>query len=123
MSLHACSRPLPRRSGCVISAAPPRPAGDLSFELGVGIELLAPLLPAWFLVIGSLANALKSTSYMMRLPPRAAILKHGPLQRCPTPCPSSALYARATAYGGERSTVPSALLGCGRRSQQGHTCS
>lgn len=49
--------------------------GDLSFELGVGIELMAPLFPTWFLLIGSLANALKSTSYMMRLPPRAAILK------------------------------------------------
>lgn len=49
--------------------------GDLAFELGVGIELVAPLFPQWFLLIGSLANALKSMSYMMRLPPRAAILK------------------------------------------------
>jgi hypothetical protein len=49
--------------------------GDVCYELGVGIELCAPLCPAWFLLIGSLANALKSTSYMMRLPPRAAFLK------------------------------------------------
>jgi hypothetical protein len=45
------------------------------YELGVGIELCAPLCPGWFLLVGSLANALKSTSYMMRLPPRAAFLK------------------------------------------------
>ena len=49
--------------------------GDVCYELGVGIELCAPLFPSWFLLIGSLANALKSTSYMMRLPPRAAFLK------------------------------------------------
>jgi hypothetical protein len=50
-------------------------AGDIAYELGVGIELCAPLFPGLFLLVGSLANALKSTSYMMRLPPRAAFLK------------------------------------------------
>ncbi len=49
--------------------------GDMTYELGVGIELSAPLFPSAFLFIGSIANALKSTSYMMRLPPRAAFLK------------------------------------------------
>lgn len=49
--------------------------GDITYELGVGVELCAPLCPPAFLLIGSLANALKSTSYMLRLPPRAAFLK------------------------------------------------
>lgn len=49
--------------------------GDATFELGVGVELCAPLCPPAFLFIGSLANALKSTSYMLRLPPRASFLK------------------------------------------------
>ena len=49
--------------------------GDVVYELGIGIEILTPLCPQYFLAVASLANALKSVSYMMRLPPRAAILK------------------------------------------------
>ena len=49
--------------------------GDVVYELGIGIEMLTPLCPGYFLAVASLANALKSVSYMMRLPPRAAILK------------------------------------------------
>eukprot|EP00898_Chlorokybus_atmophyticus_P001846 jgi/Chlat1/2662/Chrsp179S02513 len=49
--------------------------GDMLYEVGLGIEILTPLVPGLFLFTASVANAAKSISYMMRLPPRAAILK------------------------------------------------
>eukprot|EP00274_Cyanoptyche_gloeocystis_P000376 CAMPEP_0196664896 /NCGR_PEP_ID=MMETSP1086-20130531/58824_1 /TAXON_ID=77921 /ORGANISM="Cyanoptyche gloeocystis , Strain SAG4.97" /LENGTH=638 /DNA_ID=CAMNT_0042001389 /DNA_START=548 /DNA_END=2466 /DNA_ORIENTATION=- len=52
-----------------------RLAGDALYDFGLGLELLAPLVPAFFLITASTANAAKTISYMMRLPPRAAIFR------------------------------------------------
>jgi hypothetical protein len=49
--------------------------GDMMYEVGIFLEILAPLCAHAFLVVASMANAFKSMSYMSRLPPRAAILK------------------------------------------------
>jgi len=49
--------------------------GDVIYELGILLELISPACSSLFLLVASLANALKSISYMSRLPPRAAILK------------------------------------------------
>eukprot|EP00899_Mesostigma_viride_P020506 jgi/Mesvir1/28457/Mv15880-RA.1 len=74
------------RIGCIIAVAivgnrfdnEPKTfffAGDVIYEIGLGIEIITPLLPHLFLITASIANAAKTISYMMRLPPRAAILK------------------------------------------------
>mmetsp|Transcript_15595 Transcript_15595/g.25832 ORF Transcript_15595/g.25832 Transcript_15595/m.25832 type:complete len:830 (-) Transcript_15595:544-3033(-) len=52
-----------------------RLAGDLVYDIGLGLEILSPLAPSLFLFTASLANAAKTISYMIRLPPRAAILR------------------------------------------------
>lgn len=49
--------------------------GDMMYEFGILLEILAPTCAHIFLVVASFANAFKSMSYMSRLPPRAAILK------------------------------------------------
>lgn len=49
--------------------------GDMMYEVGIFLEILAPLCAHVFLIVASVANAFKSMSYMSRLPPRAAILK------------------------------------------------
>lgn len=49
--------------------------GDVAYELGVLVEILSPLCPALFLPVASVGNALKSISYMVRIPPRTAILR------------------------------------------------
>jgi hypothetical protein len=49
--------------------------GDAAYELGVLVEILSPLCPAFFLPVASAGNALKSISYMVRIPPRTAILR------------------------------------------------
>eukprot|EP00741_Cyanophora_paradoxa_P013109 tig00020675_g12662.t1 len=52
-----------------------RLAGDALYDMGMGLEILSPLVPSFFLLTASTANAAKTISYMMRLPPRAAIFR------------------------------------------------
>ncbi|EME30183.1 glutamate N-acetyltransferase [Galdieria sulphuraria] len=47
--------------------------GDILYAFGIGTEIISPLLPRYFLLVASLANMVKATSYMLRLPTTAAI--------------------------------------------------
>ncbi len=53
-----------------------RMRGDMLYTLGVGTEIATRLAPQYFLLVGTAANAIKSVSYMMRLPTAAAIRRH-----------------------------------------------
>jgi uncharacterized membrane protein YfcA len=53
-----------------------RMRGDMLYTLGVGTEIATRLVPQYFLLVGTMANAIKSVSYMMRLPTAAAIRRH-----------------------------------------------
>lgn len=47
--------------------------GDIMYALGIGTEIISPIFPRYFLLIASVANMVKATSYMLRLPTTAAI--------------------------------------------------
>jgi len=47
--------------------------GDIMYAFGIGTEIVSPMFPRYFLFIASLANMVKATSYMLRLPTTAAI--------------------------------------------------
>ncbi|KAF6002850.1 hypothetical protein F1559_004427 [Cyanidiococcus yangmingshanensis] len=53
-----------------------RMRGDMLYTIGVGTEIATRLAPQYFLLVGTAANAIKSVSYMMRLPTAAAIRRH-----------------------------------------------
>ncbi|GJQ10112.1 hypothetical protein GpartN1_g4870.t1 [Galdieria partita] len=47
--------------------------GDILYAFGIGTEIISPMLSRYFLLVASLANMVKATSYMLRLPTTAAI--------------------------------------------------
>ncbi|KAK4536553.1 hypothetical protein CDCA_CDCA09G2578 [Cyanidium caldarium] len=53
-----------------------RMRGDVLYTFGVGTEMITRLCPQYFLLVGTIANTIKSVSYMMRLPTAAAIRRN-----------------------------------------------